>query len=161
MPTESTTRQSLVSRYASSLKDAIRYARSWTTRPQTTEYTRNLAKKVLSSESSECVEQVCTLIMDAAQRGTLEEAEAIGLTFAAIARAEWHRTHPAVDAAPLTIAEAHLLAERAEGECDEAEARMAHDPSVTNCLGYLAASARLSRAQHVLDEAVRMQVAAA
>lgn len=155
----STSAPGLVSRYAGRIKDVLRYARGTADRKQTDEYARNVAKKCLSSDRSKAIEYCVALVVDAAQRGTLEEAEAIGLELVAIARAEHAATHPAEPVARLSLAEAHLQAERAEGECDEAEAQMAHDPSVTNCLRYLAASARLTRAQRGLDDAARARVA--
>lgn len=147
-----------VSRHAASLKQTIRGARSRATVKQADEYTRNVAKAVLSSERTRAVEQVVALVVDVAQRGSLEDAEAIGLHLAAIARAEHAAARPMEIRGVLSVPEAHALEEHAEGAVEEAETAMAHHPgSASHYLNYLTAAAAHTRARRQLDEAVRFE----
>lgn len=142
-----------VARHASTLKDLFRRAFSRTTVPQS-DYIRRLKKSVLSSIRCRAVEIVTALVIDLAHRGSLEEAEAIGLHLAAIARAE----HPGSDP-ELTLAEAKIAEATLEGDCNAAEDRMLLDPTLTNRLAYLAAAAKHAEARRVLDRAVRAAIA--
>lgn len=143
-----------VARHAASLKDVLRFARSRATKQQTVEYVRALAKSVLSSIRCKAVEIVVALVVDLAQRGSLEDAESVGLQLAAIARAE----HPSTDP-ELSIAEAQIAEQLCEGDCNAAESRMAYAPSISNLLAYLASSARHRESRRVLDAAVRKAIA--
>lgn len=148
-----TPRAPSVARHAATLLDMIRATWARCRRPQT-----QLAKDVFRGRSK-AVEHVCELIVELAHAPgtTLEEVEGLGLALAAIARSEHAAAHTA--APRLSVAEAHLLEEHAEGACDEAEARMAHNPSLGAYLNFLGKSAELNRARRILDESVRLQVA--
>lgn len=149
----------VVVRHAETLKSALRRAFGLTRIPQS-KYISSLKKSVLSSVRCKAVEIVCALVVDLARRGSVEDAEAIGLHLAAIARAEHAAVHGA--GVQLSLAEAHQLEEQAEGLCEEAETAMAHHPgSLSHRLAYLAAAAGHERARKVLNDAVRREVAAA
>lgn len=122
---------------------------------------RNVAKAVLSSRRSRAIEQVVTLVIDVAQRGSLEEAEAIGLELVAIARAEYAAAHPSERLAQLSIDEASIGEQLAQGERECAETAMNLHPTPTNRIRYLAASAKHSTAVKALDDAVRRDLARA
>ena len=147
-----------VARHAERLKECFRWARSRATRKQENEYTRQLAKDVLSSDRRKSIEHVCALVVDIAQRGSLEDAEAIGQSLIAIARSEHAAAHPGKDV-ELSRAEAHIAEEQAEGDVEICETRMALEPSTTNLIAFLAASARHARARRELDAAVRRDLA--
>lgn len=158
-PTSTSTR-AVVSRHAAGLKDALRSARSRTHMKQTDEYSRSVAKKVLSSTESKAVEHVMTLVIDLAQRGSLEDAESIGLSLAAIARAEYSVAHPDAARQLPTRDEAAMAEEEAQGVRELAEKAMDLDPrNVSKRLAFLAASARYSQAARTLDEVVRNELA--
>ena len=148
-----------VERHASRLKDVIRYVRSRCTLKQVGDVARNVAKAVLSSRRSRAIEQVVTLVIDVAQRGTLEEAEAIGLELVAIARTEYAAAHPSERPAQLSIDEASIAEQAAQGERECAEKAMDLFPTTTNRLRFLAASRRYEAAAKVLDDAVRRELA--
>lgn len=150
--------RAVVSRHASTLKNALRHAFARTTVPQG-DYIRALKKAVLSSIRCRAVELVVALVVDLAHRGSVEEAEGIGLQLAAIARAE----HASVHGTPtrLSIAEAQLLEEEAEGVVERAEMAMAQNPgSLSHRLAYLAAAGAHERTRKVLNDAVRRENAA-
>lgn len=151
--------RAVVSRHSARLKEALRRARSLAARRQESEYARNVAKAVLSSEKSKAVEQVVTLVVDIAQRGTLEDAEAIGRALVAIARVEWAGAHPGVTGTQMSRAEAHLLEQEAQGKRETAEARMSEFPGLGNFLAFLAADAEYERAARLLRQAVQAEVA--
>lgn len=148
-----------VARHTETLKSYLRQARARTSAAQSVEWTRNIAKAVLSSLKCKAVEMLVALVVDAARRADApEHAEQVGLHLAAIARSEWAASHP--ERGPrLSVREAHILEERYEGVCDEAEAQMAHEPTLAHRMRYLAASAELARARQMLDDAVRREVA--
>lgn len=151
----------VVVRHAETLRDALRRSRSLATAKQTDPYVSQLAKDALSRERSKCVLQVTALVVDLAQRGSLEDAESIGLHLCAIARSEHAARHPDGRIVELSIQEAHLAEERAEGAVEEAETAMAHNPdSLSHQLAYLSAAAVHERARRALDAAVRRSVAA-
>lgn len=162
-PATTTTDHGLVAtvrRHAATLKDALRRSRSLAKKKQTDPYVTQLAKDALSRERSKCVFQVTALVVDLAMRGSLEDAEAIGLHLSAIARAEHAAAHPDGQPVELSIQEAHLAEERAEGAVEEAETGMAHNPgSLSHELAYLSAAAVHQRARRELDAAVRRSVA--
>lgn len=149
----------VVARHAETVKSAFRRSRSLTTAKQADPYVTQLAKDALSRDRSKCVLHVTALVVDLAQRGSLEDAEAIGLHLQAIARAEYAATHPDGRVVELSIQEAHLAEERAEGIAEEAETGMAHNPgSLSHQLAYLSAAAVHQRARRDLDAAVRRSV---
>lgn len=153
-----------VARHAASLKAALRRAFSLIDGrgkavPQS-KYISRLKKAVLSSLRCKAVEIVCALVVDLARRGSVEEAEAIGHHLVAIARAEHAAAYGA--GVQLSVSEAQLLEEEAEGVVERAEMAMAQNPnSLSHKLAYLAAAAAHQRARKLLDEAVRREVAAA
>jgi acetate kinase len=149
----------LVARHANRLRELLRRARSNATHKQDNEYARNVAKAILSSDKSKALEQCVALVIDVAQRGSCEEAEAIGQHLVAIARSEHAAAHPDQRVVQLSRSEAQLAEEHSEGKVEEAELAMALNPSLANNLAYLAASAEHTRARRVLDEAVRREVA--
>lgn len=119
-------------------------------------YAVSMQKAVLSGKQCKAVQIVQLLNMDIAHGvKTPEEAEQFGLALAATARSEWAAAHPDQHTAQLSVREAHLLEERCEGQCDEAEAAMAHEPTFSTYTRYLSASAALSAARRELDRAVR------
>lgn len=153
-----TTLASAVSRHAQRLRETFRYVRSRTTRPQDCETTRNIAKACLSSEKSKAIEHVVAMTVDIARRGTAEDAEAVGLALVAIARAEWAAVNQA--GPQMSVQEAQLAEEEAEGLVNRAEMDMAHNPgSATHALRYLSAASTHQRARRELDAAVRRQLA--
>lgn len=156
MPT-TTNKSAAVARHAERVKQTLRFARSRATATQTDPYTRQLAKDTLSRDRSRCIEQCVALVVDVAQRGSLEDAEAIGLELLAIARAEWGAAHPEERDVQLSVEEAHMLEEHAEGLVEEMETAMAHTPTLTNRLKYLATAAAHTRARRELDAAVRRE----
>jgi hypothetical protein len=146
--------------HAAVVKDALRQGRSHATIPQSDLYVVHLAKDILSRDSvtsRKSVEQVIALVIDLAQRATLEDAEAIGYTLVAIARDEFAKAHPNV-CHLVSVGAAQMIEEQCEGRVDEAEALMAYEPTVSNYLNYLAASAAHLRARTQLDDAVRGEV---
>lgn len=149
-----TTFRVLVERHARTLKDIVRWVRDRCVLKQDAEYARNAAKANLSSDKSKAIEQVIALIIDVAQRGSVENAAMIGEHFAAIAYAE--HPDPTVE---LSLTEAHILEEQAEGEVEVWETKMARDSSATNILGYLGAAARHSAARRQLNRAAREDLA--
>lgn len=160
IPSTTTWRDAVV-RHSRHLKDVLRFARSRAGRKQDDEYTRSLAKSVLSSERSKCIEQVVSLVLDVAKRGTIEDAESIGHALVAIARAEWAASHTN-QPARLSVEEAHLIEERTEGDVEQAETAMAHHPgSLTHYLAYLRTAAVHTAARRDLDDAVRRSAARA
>lgn len=148
-----------VVRHAASIKDALRRAFSLTRVPQS-KYIDRLKKSVLSSVRCKAVEIVCALVVDLARRGSVEDAEAIGLHLSAIARAEHAAAHPEASQVQLSRAEAQIAEEHAEGLVEECETRLSLYPTLSNRLAYLAASAEHTRARQQLDAAVRREVAA-
>lgn len=144
-----------VQRHAESVRSAIRWAWSRTTRRQHNPYVSQLARNAFGGRSK-CIEQTVALVVDLAQRGSLEAAEAIGLHLAAIARAEYPASDPVLSFAEAKIAEAVC-----EGECNATEDRMLLEPSLSNRLAYLAAASRHAEARRVLDRAVRLQTVTA
>lgn len=147
-------------RHAETVRDALRRSRSLAKAKQTDPYVTQLAKDALSRDRSKCVLQVTALVVDLAQRGSLEDAESIGLHLCAIARSEHAATHPDGRKVELSIQEAHLAEERAEGAVEEAETGMAHNSdSLSHQLAYLSAAAKHQRARRDLDAAVRRSVA--
>jgi hypothetical protein len=156
----STSRTTLVSRYATRLRDALRFVRARCTRKQNDEYTRNLAKKTLTSKQCKSIEHIVAFVVDVAQRGTLENACAIGETLVAIARAEHASTHGWRP--QLSLDEAKIAEQLAQGELENAEKALDLDPkNVTKMLALLAASAKYDCAQRERDKLVRAQVVAA
>ena len=155
-----TTPTDTVARHAASLRSAIGWAWSRCTAKQDNPSATNLYRDAVTRDElrSKCLEQVCTLVIDIARRGTLEDAESIPLHLSAIARAEWASANPDGTQVELSVAEAHIAEEIAEGACDAAETRMCYDPSLSNRLAYLASLAALKRAQRDLELAVRRQV---
>lgn len=151
---------SAVSRHARRLKDAFRFVRSRATRKQDDEYTRGIAKACLSSEKSKAIEHVTTLIVDIARRGELAEAESLGHEFIAIARAEYLASHPTEQTRQLSVDEAGLAEQAAQGERECAEKAMDLFPTATNKLRFLASSLKYSAAAGALDAAVRRELAA-
>lgn len=151
----STSVRDMVHRYAGPFRDAIKQARSRVTMTQVDEYARNVAKKTLPADPrSEALEYVVALVVDLAQRGTLEDAESVGHHLTAIARAEYGSRHPV--GVQLSEEEAHLAEELAEGEVEVAETAMARNPgSISHKLAYLVAAAKHTAARRVLDESVR------
>lgn len=149
----------VVARHAETVKSAFRRSRSLATEKQVDPYVTQLAKDALSRDRSKCVLQVTALVVDLAQRGSLEDAEAIGLHLCAIARSEHAARHPDGRIVQLSIQEAHLAEERAEGIVEEAETGMAHNAdSLSHQLAYLSAAALHTRARRDLDAAVRRSV---
>lgn len=150
----------VVARHAETVKSAFRRSRSLAKAKQEDPYVTQLAKDALSRDRSKCVLQVTALVVDLAQRGSLEDAEAIGLHLCAIARAEYASAHPEGVTVELSISEAQLAEERAEGAVEEAEMSMAQNPgSLKHQLDYLSAAAVHQRARRDLDAAVRRSVA--
>lgn len=151
----STSRTAVVSRHAARVKETIRAGRSRATIKQSWDFVRNLAKKVLTSGRSQCIEHTTALIIDLAHRGHLEDAEAIGHEFIAIARAEHAAKHG--EPVQLSVDEAHIAEEIAEGEVEVAETAMARANTPTNRIRYLQLAARHERARTALDAAVRRE----
>lgn len=154
-----TTFGAAVARHTATLKDILRAAFSRTGKPQS-DYIRRLKKAVLSSLRCKAVEILVAFVVDLAHRGSLEEAEGIGLQLAAIARAEYASAHPGETEVQLSFAEASIAEESAQGEMENAEEMLKHFPTLTNRLRLLAASGKYERAKRARDEAVRRQVAA-
>jgi hypothetical protein len=163
MPTTASARR--VARHTSLTKETFRAARSRAIVPcHTNPYAAHLAKDLLSRESEprrRSMDHTAALVADLAHRGSLEDAESPGQLLIAIARHEHALAHPeTANPHPLSIEEAHIAEEQAEGIVEEWETRMAHDASPSNCLGYLAARAAHRRTCEVLDEAVRAAIVA-
>lgn len=158
----STNPRAVVARHAKRVTETVQWARSRTTRKQTDEHARSVAKKCLSSNRSKAIEYVVTLVVDAAQRGSLEDSEAIGLHLVAIARAEHAAANPETLTAQLSVKEAQMLEEAAEGDVEQAEMAMAqNEDSLSHQLRYLAAAAAHTRTRRQLDAAVRRAAASA
>jgi hypothetical protein len=156
--TTTTTRAGAVARHAARLRETIRFAQSRASRQRDDEYARNVAKACLSSERSKAIEHVVVLTVDAARRGDLGAAEAIGLHLQAIARCEHAAVHG--EGPQLSVQEAQLLEEEAEGEVERAEMAMAQNPtSLSHALVYLTAASKHERARRDLNAAVRRQIA--
>lgn len=136
---------SAVQRHAASFRDTLRWAWSRATRRQHNGYVSQLARNAFGKRVK-CIEQTVAIVVDIAQRGTLEDAEAIGNHLVAIARAE----HPSTDP-QLSLVEAKIAESMAQGECDAAEDRMMSEPSITNLLAYRAAGSRHAEARRVLN----------
>lgn len=147
--------------HAALIKDQIRRGRAHTTQPQTDPHVTQLAKDVLSRNDDprrRGIEQVLELTIDLARRGALEDAEGVGCLLIAIARHEYHTAHPERSGMSVSVREAHLAEEKAEGLCDEAEAAFAHEPTQSNYMRYLTASAAHVRARLLLDDSVRAEI---
>ncbi len=159
MPTTETLRR--VVQHARLTKDLVRAGRSRTRVPQQNPYIAQLAKDVLSRAGTTCrpFEQVAGLIADLAQRGALEDAEAIGFAFVAIARFEHQKAH-GTRGPELSRADAHRLEEEAEGAVELAETAFAHEPSVGNYIRYLGLSAAHIRARQQLDTVIQRELVA-
>lgn len=139
-------------RRASVVKDAIRRERARAPRGTSNDYVTQLAKDALTKGRSKCVEQVVAFVVELAQRGQLEGAVLIARELQFAARAEYERLHPARE---LTLAEAHIAEECAEGAAEEAETAFVHSPTRGNADRYLAASVVHVTARERLDDVVR------
>lgn len=159
MPT--TARRQVVARHASLLKDQIRRGRAHTTEPQTDPYVVQLSKDILSREDDprrKGVEQTLEILLDIARRGAIDDAEAACFLMLSMVREEYREAHPERSGAGMSVREAHIAEEVAEGECEALEAAMAHEPTLSNKLAYLTARAKHLRAIQQLDDAVRASV---
>lgn len=146
-----------VARHANTLKEQLRFWRARAPIQQrTNSQASEIAKKVLSSEKSAAVEHVVGLVVDLAQRGSLADAESVGLSLAAIARAEWAAAHPAQRRVQLSREEAAIAEEQAEGVMESAETVLHMDPTnQSKRLALLAASATYKEALRIRDEVER------
>jgi hypothetical protein len=151
-----------VARHSELTKDLVRAGRSRTRVTQQNPYVSQLAKDLLSRQGAPrpAFDQVAWLVADLAQRGELEDAEAIGHLYIAIARFEYERTH---GRAPLlNIGEVHLAEEQAEAAVEIAEIEMRNNPgSISHYLNYLRCAAAHERRRSQLNELARREVVAA
>lgn len=122
----STTKVSqLVDGAAAAIRDAINVGRTNAVAVQRDEYVRQLAKDF---KRDRCVadRQLTAFVVDIALRGSLEDAMEVGERLIEAACMAHEAAHPERAEAPFV--ELHLAEERAEGEAEEAETRMAHHP---------------------------------
>lgn len=157
-----TTYRAAVARHSTRLRELFRAALSRTKprRHSEYEYSRHVAKAVLSSDRSKALEHVVALVIDLAQRGHLEDATSIGEQLIAIARVEHAAVNQQPDAPQLSVDEAHLAEEYAEGAVEVAETALARNPhSLSHALAYLNAAATHTRTRRELDAAVRREFA--
>lgn len=143
--------RSLVATGSTAIKDAILAARSRATKTQRDDYVRQLAKD-LTRARTKCVEQIVALVIDIADRGSLEDAEEIGRQLLTIAREAHQTRHQRIRR---TFQEIHVAEVRALSEAKEAELALLYEPTLANEERYLVKSARASRWRRQLDGAVR------
>lgn len=148
--TEGSRIAALVSRCAARFRDAIRYARSCTTRTQDNERARAVAKRTLPAKPlNASLEHTTLLLVDCAARGAAVQAEAALEELRVAIRA----TRGDV---PLpTFREAHLAEEQAEAAREYAETALAHENTPENRDRFIRASAEYDVAADTLDAVVR------
>lgn len=150
-----------VRRWAPDVKNVLRTVRARLTgTAQADRFMTTISKSVLSytPSRSQCVEHIIAFVVDAAQRGNLEDAEFIGRELVAIARAEWDRVHPA---SQLSLRELHLNEQHLEGKFNDAQMALVHDRSSSTLArfyatgaAYQAAIDRVIAAEHRFDREV-------
>lgn len=152
------TARETVTQASARLRDAIRAARSRINhreRPSDA-YTMGVAKAALGDRRSKCIEHITALVVDVAQRGSLEDAESIAIALRQVARDAFHRTHPARTE---SYADAWQHESAAQHRVDACERAFAMDPSESNEFRYVAAQAVYVVAQERLHDAMRREVA--
>ena len=153
-----------VGRIAALLRDIVRSGRSHTHRPQDNGYVAQLAKDVLSRVGDrrhiKCLELTAALIADIGARGELEDAEAVGYMLIAVARHAHHSAHPDYTKPVRSMRELRLAEEQAEAEQELAETRFDYEPTQTNRLALLRATATHMRAEQEMLDGVRSSLVA-
>lgn len=152
---------SAVERHTKRLRELFKWggARANERKPQHDDYVIQLRKDVLSRDRSKAIEHVVSLVVDIAQRGSIDDAEAIGQALIAIARSEHAAANREERRVMLSRAEALLAEEAAEAAVEQAETSLALFPTLGNHLKYLALSAEHSRARRNLDDVVQRDIA--
>lgn len=150
-----------IARHATRLKEIASWVRMRISRSgEQPEFVQEVARKVFNDRSA-ALEHVVTLVVDAAHRGSLDEARAIGEQLIAIAQAEWGAAHPNGEITFLSRKEASIAEQAAQSAREESEGRMKDFPCLSNYMRFLADDAAYNRARRMQVEAVRREVACA